>query len=265
MGEAGLTIGGAVIISFITWTVLFWLIFFLQPHRSYRWNGRMVACIHGIVISLLSLVFGIWFNPSPFTEPGSESNVYEVLVMVICLGYFIFDSFWCLWSNVYGKETNLFIIHHMVAFAGMVTSLYLGVSGTETNSTIFLAEVTNPLMQFRWFMREVGLKVHNVWYEINDFIFIVTYLTLRVGLSLYLAYCEVIHPQPTDIFKFLAVSFTVMNIILSVGIAQFAYRKYTVMYKDIKQWNNTGERQLCVKDYGQLRNGSTTFDREHGD
>ncbi len=187
--------------------------------------------------------------------------MYEVLVQILCLGYFIFDTMFCLWWCVYGKETNIYIIHHAVSIMGMMTSLYQGFCGKEVNVAIFLAEVTNPLLQFRWFMRELGSGRGDVLYELNDFVFIATYLCMRLGLSPYLAYLKILHPQqPNDLLKFLGVVFCVMNVILSVGVIQFAYRKYSRMYIGWKLDN--------LKRAGNRKNGlinNSTFALDHDD
>lgn len=185
--------------------------------------------------------------------------MYEILVQILCLGYLIFDTVWCLRCNVYGCETNIYTIHHAVSMMGLMTSLYLGASGTETNVTIFLAEVTNPFMQFRWFMRESGARRGDVMYELNDFAFIAIYACMRIGLSPYLAYHVILHPLPQDLIKFLAASFVFMNIILSVGILQFAYRKYTIIYIHWK----LGDLKRAGKTRNKLINNNTTLALDH--
>ena len=181
-----------------------------------------------------------------------------MLVQIICLGYFFFDTIWCLWFNVYGCESYIYATHHIISMAAMMTSLYQGVSGTEVNVAIFLAEVTNPMLQFRWFMRELAFKRNNVWYELNDFLFIAAFIVMRVVLAPCLAYNEISHPRPTNVAKFFALLFCVMNVILLVGIAQFAYRKYKMIYWNWKLDDLHGGRQKSNNN--RLQNGNVTFD-----
>ena len=39
---------------------------------------------------------------------------------------------------------------------GIIVALVLGESGTEVNAVLFGSEITNPLLQMRWFLRETG-------------------------------------------------------------------------------------------------------------
>ena len=44
---------------------------YLCPQRSYEWNCRTVSLIHAVTIVVMSYVFGIYYNPWPFTHPGN--------------------------------------------------------------------------------------------------------------------------------------------------------------------------------------------------
>jgi hypothetical protein len=71
--------------------------------------------------------------------------------MQICLGYFIFDFAWLL---VHQPTEYVMMVHHITSGSGLLFSLYYGVSGCELLATIGGAEVSNPLLQARWFLKE---------------------------------------------------------------------------------------------------------------
>jgi len=73
----------------------------------------------------------------------------------VSLGYFFFDTLWCLLS---GGETWLMLAHHTSSIGACFSGLILHASGAELVGAIFGAEVTNPLLQARWFLLENGGK-----------------------------------------------------------------------------------------------------------
>ena len=157
---------------------------------------------------------------------GAESNTYETFVLVVCLGFFVFDCAACVLPNVYGKETLVFAAHHAVVMAGMTTSLYLGVSSAEICAAICLAECTNPMFQARWFMRDAALPKGDWRFELNDLAFVTSFMTLRGPVTQYLAHCVLTHAQPTLAIKTLALAFSALNAFLVIGMVEFVYRKY---------------------------------------
>ena len=50
------------------------------------------------------------------------------------------------------------LLHHSLSIFGMTWTLCAGKYGTEMMATIAGSEVTNPLLQLRWFLRETGRK-----------------------------------------------------------------------------------------------------------
>ncbi|XP_038065051.1 TLC domain-containing protein 5-like [Patiria miniata] len=261
---SGWGIAQTVAVSTAAWTALFGLVSYLQPCRSYGWNGRTVAGIHGLTVSIMSLAFGVWNNQSPFTQPGGVSNFFEVFVQVTCLGYFIFDTTFCLAFRIYGRETHIMAVHHVVAMAGMMTSLWMGVSGTEVSVAIGLMECTNPMFQLRWFLREVGLRKGDTWYEINDLAFVFSYVIIRGVIAQYLSYCVVTHPQTADPIKFFAVAMGVMNAILFVGILEYALKRYTAMLWHLTRGDRASEARIKSPaesvNKNQLSNSTDTFE-----
>jgi len=88
-----------------------------------------------------------------FFLSGSPNTALQVHVLSLTLGYFIFDLLWCLYFQT---EGDLMLLHHTLSNCGMVLVLGLGKSATEVNAVVFVSEITNPLLQTRWFLREMA-------------------------------------------------------------------------------------------------------------
>lgn len=61
----------------------------------------------------------------------------------------------------------------------LVVSLILGESGYEAVITLAGAEITQPFLQTRWYLRELGMYNNNTFAWINDTIFLLTFTFMR--------------------------------------------------------------------------------------
>ncbi|XP_038066180.1 TLC domain-containing protein 5-like, partial [Patiria miniata] len=224
--------------AFVCWSALYGLFCWLQPHRSYEWNCRVVVLIHAVTVLSMSSTFGFLYNPWPFTHPGNKSNIYEITTMIVCLGYFLFDFCWCVWF--YDDETKIMIVHHLVSIIGIAASLVTGLSGTEIGTCIFLAELTNPMLQFRWFMRSSGIKEGWV-YELNDLMFMLMFALCRCVIASFFLYRHIKHPRPKPFFKVGGVALYLVGIVMFGHIVVFGYHKYTKLYRRWKSRDKTIE------------------------
>ena len=121
-------------------------------------------------------------------------------------------------------------MHHSISITGSVIVLLLGVSGTEFIAAIFGSEVTNPFLQARWFLRQTDK--HKSWFgELNDFVFMMLFGYLRIGVGSNLMYWYLNHPRPMTFCKVGGVMFWLIGVIWFVQIFMYAKRKYTLMYK----------------------------------
>ncbi|XP_022085908.1 transmembrane protein 136-like [Acanthaster planci] len=142
---------------------------------------------------------------------------------------------------------NFFAAHHAVSMAGMMTSLWMGLSGTEVSAAIGLMECTNPMLQLRWFLREEGIHKGNMWYEVNDVAFVASFLTIRGVVSQYLVHCVVAHPLPARAVKFLGIAMGLMNASLVVGLVQYALKRLMAVYKAWKRGESVSESTTASK------------------
>jgi hypothetical protein len=138
------------------------------------------------------------------------------------LGYFIFDMVWCLYFQTEGVTM---IIHHLVSLTALSSVLITGVSATEGISGIGGMEITNPLLQIRWFLRTTGRK-ETWYYVVVEVLFMSLFFFVRVAYGFFLIKSVVLHPAPSLWIKALATSFYLLTVTFMYYIASYFWAKY---------------------------------------
>lgn len=165
--------------------------------------------------------------PVPDSPPGSENTELQIFSLAVCLGYFFFDLGWCVCNH---SEGAVMLAHHAASIVGILLALLMGVSGCETCGVIFGSEITNPLLQTRWFLRQLGLY-DGLLGDAVDLLFIFLFATVRVGVGTVMFYCELTSPRTTLIMKLGGVVMYVIAWVFMVDIARFGYKKSRAKYK----------------------------------
>ncbi|KAI8497265.1 hypothetical protein Bbelb_252140 [Branchiostoma belcheri] len=186
-----------VLVSVLLWVCTYRALCLLNSRCSAEWNCRLVTAAHGVLITCLSYKNGFIDNRWPFTDPGLPNSQYEEQIIVLCLGYFLFDFSWCVY---HGTEGMVMLTHHCASIFGLAAALILGVSGTDVIGVIFGAELTNPFLQLRWFFKETG-RYCTLPAEINDLLFISLFAGVRIGVGGYFFYTEWTNKRPLMLFK----------------------------------------------------------------
>ncbi|KAI4785220.1 hypothetical protein KUCAC02_037892, partial [Chaenocephalus aceratus] len=192
-----------------------------------EWSCRLVTLSHGVIIVLLTAYVLFIDGPLPFTHAGTENTELQSVSLAVCLGYFFFDMCWCV---CFHTEGPLMLAHHAGSIVGILLALLMGVSGCETCGAIFGSEITNPLLQTRWFLRQLGLY-DSLLGDAVDLLFIVLFATVRVGVGTVLVYCEVTSPRTTLIMKLGGVAMYALAWVFMVDIARFCCKKSRAKYK----------------------------------
>lgn len=165
-------------------------------------------------------------GPWPFTEVGGPNTPLQVLVVEMCLGYFLFDFSWCLYFR---SEGGVMLLHHSVSIMGLLVTTVTGYYGTEMIAAIFGSEMTNPLLQSRWFLKETG-KYDTLLGEIVDHAFVIMFGVLRIGVGTYLLYSY--YQQDTDFLgRFSGTTLYAISWIFWISIVQYAVHKYQKKFK----------------------------------
>ncbi|XP_034746632.1 TLC domain-containing protein 5-like isoform X2 [Etheostoma cragini] len=213
--------------SLIGWFSLYLLFCCIFNHRGPEWNCRLVTLSHGVTIVLLTAYVLFIDGPLPFTHAGTENTELQTSCLAVCLGYFLFDMGWCV---RYHSEGPVMLAHHTGSILGILLALLMGVSGCETSGVIFGSEITNPLLQTRWFLRQLGLY-DSLLGDAVDLLFILLFATVRVGVGTVMFYCELTSPRTTLIMKLGGVAMYGLAWVFMVDIARFGYKKSSVKYK----------------------------------
>jgi len=180
-----------------------------------------------------------------FFLSGSPNTALQVHVLSLTLGYFIFDLLWCLYFQT---EGDLMLLHHTLSNCGMVLVLGLGKSATEVNAVVFVSEIPNPLLQTRWFLREMGCY-HSFLGEVVDFCFVLLFLVLRIGGGALIMYAMVTAPDPNWILKGGGLAMYIVSLGFMVEICRFVRRK---MLKKYHSWRRLRSEDAPVKTNGHL-------------
>ncbi|XP_061596289.1 TLC domain-containing protein 5-like [Cololabis saira] len=216
-----------VVCSLVGWMCLYMSLCYTFSQRGPEWSCRLVTLSHGVVIVLLTGYVVFVDGPWPFTHAGTENTELQILALAVCLGYFMFDIGWCV---CYRTEGPVMMAHHAASTLGILVALAMGESGCETCGVIFGSEITNPLLQTRWFLRKLGLY-ESLLGDAVDLLFILLFATVRVGAGTVMFYCELTSPRTSLIMKLGGSAMYVLAWVFMVDIARFGYRKSKAKYK----------------------------------
>ena len=121
------------------------------------------------------------------------------------------------------------LLHHSLSILGLLWTLLAGKYGTEMVATICGSEVTNPLLQLRWFLKETG-RYHTLLGEVVDVSFMLSFFFVRIGVGSVLLYCY--FQQPTDFWgRVGATSIYLISWMFWISIFRYAIYKYTKKYR----------------------------------
>ncbi|XP_042762825.1 TLC domain-containing protein 5 [Panthera leo] len=235
-----------VLCSLGGWLLLYISFCRLNKHRSYEWNCRLVTFTHGVLSIGLSAYIGFVDGPWPFTHPGSPNTPLQVHVLCLTLGYFIFDLGWCIYFQ---SEGALMLAHHTLSILGIIMALVLGESGTEVNAVLFGSEITNPLLQMRWFLRETG-HYHSFTGDVVDFLFVALFTGVRIGVGARLLFCEMVSPKPKGFVKVGGVAMYAVSWCFMFSIWRFAWKKSIKKYH---AWRSRRREERQLKRHGHLK------------
>lgn len=140
------------------------------------------------------------------------------------------------------------LFHHTLSICGMIMVLGLGNSATEVNAVLFVSEITNPLLQTRWFLREMGYY-YTFLGELVDFLFVLLFVVLRMGGGALIMYAMVTAPGTSWLLKAGGLAMYVVSLGFMVEICRFVKRK---MVKKYHSWTSPRSVNAPVKTNGRL-------------
>ncbi|KAI5703693.1 hypothetical protein M8J75_014998 [Diaphorina citri] len=113
--------------------------------------------------------------PPPSPPVCSDMTEKQADILAAILGYILFDFVWCLSCNC---EPLIMKAHHFVCILLIVLVLSKGNTGAELIFIFGVNQVTNFLLQLRWFLRYHGFNN-----GIVEFLFVISFFVERVWLT----------------------------------------------------------------------------------
>ncbi|XP_047246749.1 TLC domain-containing protein 5a isoform X1 [Girardinichthys multiradiatus] len=240
--KAGETMALVVVFAILClccWASFYFILCIINGSRSYEWNCRLVTLVHGIVAICITAYIGYVDGPWPFTHPGTKNTPLQISALVVSLGYFIFDMAWCVYFRTEGP---VMLAHHTMSILGILLTLLLGESGIESCAVLFGSEVTNPLLQTRWFLKQTG-RYETPLGNAVDVLFVLLFVVMRIFVGGTMLYCELISPRPRFFIKCGGVAMYALSWAFMVDIVRFAMRKS-------KSWHKQRVRKEMVEANG---------------
>lgn len=137
-------------------------------------SARLVASIHALAVT--SLAYPIWQNETKLLQTlGTEVTEKQADILATILGYILFDFVWSLTSNC---EPFIMKAHHTVCIFLTVLVLTKGRGGAELIFIYAANQITNFLLQLRWFLR-----YHNFNNGGVEILFFVSFFIERIYLT----------------------------------------------------------------------------------
>lgn len=127
---------------------------------------------------------------------------------------------------MFGFSSGGFMIfHHILSIAGNIVVLYRNINGTEMMATLFGSEITNPILQLRFFLR-YGSPANSFLLGLVDWLFLILFTVMRIIFGSMLLYRYMMHPRPDWLARFFACSIYVVSWVFWLNIVRYAVRKY---------------------------------------
>ncbi|XP_013392014.1 transmembrane protein 136 isoform X2 [Lingula anatina] len=208
------------------WATLYFVLCVLNSSHKNEWNCRIVSAVHAITVCCLAFWAVFVQGPWVFTLPGGRSSPLQQFIAEMSLGYFLYDFMWCIYFKT---EGFVMLLHHCLSSIGLGVTVLRGMYGTEMVATLLATEVTNPFLQFRWFLRQTG-QYETLLGEVNDILFMALFGFARIGMgtSLLITYYQ--HPNTDFLGKFGGTCIYIIGWLFWISIMRFALKKYTKMY-----------------------------------
>lgn len=211
----------AIIISFICWCGLYFVTCLLFPNKEPEYRSRVVTVVHGTLAAIQGTSQCFEDNWS-FSDPDEPATDYQAFLMLFSLGYFMEDLLWCLY---YQTETKLMIAHHVYSCVALVRILRSQKTGGQTTCTLGVLEITNPLLQARWFVRSHGMR-ETVLFTAVELSFIIMYIVVRIIIGSIISFFIITIPKNSWDYKVLTGVMYIISWLFMVNIAKYFYIKY---------------------------------------
>lgn len=208
---------------FMVWAVAY---FVFLDYCGPESNDAEVACryltlLHAAVIALVGYSMSYQNNSTRVAQCNACNSSGENFLMSLSLGFFIFDSLWCI---TYTFEHVSVFLHHVAVIILLFSSLVNQNSGSDVVLGLGASEFTSVILNLRWMLK------HNNMYEgtpglVIDFVYVLAFIVIRLYAGgLMLSY--ILSSSRCDaLFQACCFAFYVLNCVFFAKIWSFSKQR----------------------------------------
>ncbi|XP_022920581.2 TLC domain-containing protein 5-like [Onthophagus taurus] len=208
--------------SIFAWTTYYYIVRLLTRKKSTEFTIRVLALTHGLITSILGTHQCFQGDEYPIFRPLEQTTQLQRLILLISTGYFYVDLFWCLYNQT---ETKLMLTHHLCSCVALTRILYRGVTGGQACCSLGFLEITNPLLQSRWFIRSYGYHKTPLFVAV-EITFIVTYFIVRIIIGTIYFGFAIMQKENWWEYALYSISLYVMSWLFLINIIFYLNNKY---------------------------------------
>ncbi|KAL4715540.1 hypothetical protein ACJJTC_009166 [Scirpophaga incertulas] len=215
------------LLSFLYWSTLYIWCCVRWPKHSPEWCSRLVTLLHGSVATVIGL------SQCGITSLSERTLTMKIgtrhyALMVWSWGYFAFDLLWCL---IYWTNNKLMLCHHVSALVAITIYMQKEYTGCTFACTLAMMEVTNPLLQARWFLRN-GQREKSRVYFLIELCYLALFITIRGILGSYV----ILKIIQSDLFdmdeKVISIVFYIVSLGFIKDILEYIAHKYNTTIQE---------------------------------
>ncbi|XP_078174734.1 TRAM, LAG1 and CLN8 (TLC) lipid-sensing domain containing protein [Carex rostrata] len=172
-----------IISGVVFWTTAFLMVRNLLPKRSFDFCTRIVATMHATcAVCLASFSVQDW--TCPVCPLASRSSPLQMRALAVTLSYMIYDLIATISGDNFTVDNA---VHHLVSIVGIGAGLAYQKCGTEMVATLWITEMSTPLLHTREFLKELGIRDTDLNLLV-DIMFAVIFSLARMGVGPYLTF-----------------------------------------------------------------------------
>lgn len=215
----------AVVGSLLFWVDLYGITCVINIDKSAEWNCRIIAGLHGAISAFLCFISAFILGPWPFNYIGYPPNPVHCAIIIISFGYFLFDLLWCLYMKTEGL---VMLAHHVLSLYGFFHGILFNLYGCELIAVLGASEFTNPILQYRWFLKQRGCYSGRIAMLV-DFGFVFLFFCARVIVGSAFLVWTLMSPRMEIVAKLGGAMMYSVGVIFSIHLAKFIRRKYILL------------------------------------
>lgn len=125
------------------------------------------------------------------------------------------------------------VFHHSLSIFGLANTAFQCKWGTELVGVVGLTEVSNPVLQIRWFLKSSGY-LKSVLGELVDLTFLIVFTVFRLIIGGYVSFLYITYPNDDILGKIGCSCIYAVSLAFYYYILGYSYNKYHKMYNSLR-------------------------------